>query len=338
MTALQLTWFLLVGFFVVGYTVLAGFDLGLSMLALRARSVRERKAILAGLGPFWDGNEVWLVGAGALLFAVFPPVYAALFSGFYILFMPALFGLILRAVSIEFARGAEGAELTGWSIAMGAGSVLSVFLFGVIVGNVLRGIPLNGEGVFTGSQVSLFNPFALLVGGLNLAMIVTHGALYLAWKAEGRIARKARRTAQAAWALYLALAIAVMVMAAVGSPHLLRNLRAVPVLWLVPLLSISAVLFTGILSVFRQVKFAFLTSGLAIVMLLGTAVIGLFPLLVPSLENPDAWSLTITNSSSSPLSLTVMLVITLIGMPFVILYTAWVYRVFGGKIKEEEGY
>jgi len=338
MTALQLTWFLLVGLFVIGYTVLAGFDLGLSMLALRARGAREYKAILAALGPFWDGNEVWLIGAGALLFAVFPPVYAALFSGFYLLFMLALFGLILRVVSIEFARTAEPAGLAAWSIAMGLGSVLAVFLFGVIIGNVLRGISLDGEGIFTGTQVSLFNIFSILVGMLNLAMILTHGALYLSWKSDGRTRHKVRRVAQASWALYLALAILVMVMAPVQFPHLSRNFDGMRALWLIPLFAIGAIFFIGVWNDLRREKLAFFTSVVAIVALLGTIVVSLFPILLPSQQNPDTWSLTIMNSASSPASLTAMLIITLIGLPIVILYTAWIYRIFGGKIGEEGEY
>ncbi|MHB0937396.1 MAG: cytochrome d ubiquinol oxidase subunit II [Armatimonadota bacterium] len=337
MTGLQLTWFWLVGFFVIGYTVLAGFDLGLSMLALPARDARERKAMLAGIGPFWDGNEVWLIGAGALLFAVFPPVYAALFSGFYVLFMLALLGLIIRAVSIEFARATTSpAAQTGWIITAGASAVLSSFLFGVVVGNVLRGIPLSAQGVFTGTQWELLNPFALLVGVLNLAMIVTHGALYLAWKGEGRLAAGARAAAQGAWALYLALVLAVMVMAAVWYPHLTRNFTAAPALWLAPVLVVGIIFAAGIFNLRRRGALAFFSSALGIVLLLGTVALALFPLIVPA-NNPGL-SLTITNSSASQLSLLAMLIITLIGMPGVILYTAWVYLTFGGKISEESGY
>lgn len=336
MTALQITWFWLIGFFVIGYTVLAGFDLGLSMLALSARDGRERKATLAGLGPFWDGNEVWLIGAGALLFAVFPPVYAALFSGFYVLFMLALLGLIVRAVSIEFARTASPAGLTVWIVMAGLGAALSTFLFGVIVGNVLRGVPLDAQGVFIGTQWELLNPFALLVGMLNLVMIATHGALYLAWKGEGRLAAKARATAQGVWSLYLALAVVVMVMAAVFYPHLTRNYRMAPALWLVPLFTLGVIFATGAFNLQRRGAAAFFSSALAIAALLGTLALTLFPTLVPAL-NP-ALTLTVRNSSSSHLSLLAMLIITLIGMPIVIGYTAWVYRAFGGRIGEESGY
>lgn len=336
MTALQITWFWLLGFFVIGYTVLAGFDLGLSMLALSARDVRERRAMLAGLGPFWDGNEVWLIGAGALLFAVFPPVYAALFSGFYVLFMLALLGLIVRAVSIEFARTASPVGLTVWMVMAGLGAVLSTFLFGVVVGNVLHGVPLDVRGVFTGTQWELLNPFALLVGVLNLAMIATHGALYLAWKGEGRLATKARAAAQGSWALYLALAVVVMVMAAVWYPHLTRNYTEVPALWLAPVLTLGLIFAAGAFNLRRRGARAFYSSVLAITALLGTLALTLFPILVPAL-NP-ALTLTIRNASSSHLSLLAMLIITLIGMPIVIGYTAWVYRAFGGRIGEESGY
>ncbi len=338
MSVLQVTWFWLLTFVLVVFTLLSGFDLGLGMLLSRARDERTRQTLFAAIGPFWDSNEVWLIALGGLLFAVFPPVYAAVFSGFYLFIMLLLFALIMRAVAIDFgAKSHTPKSRAYWSVAVAASSTLAVLLLGVTFGNLLRGIPLDAGGTFTGTPQSLLNSFAVLVGVLNLAMIATHGALYLGMKAEGEVIERARTWARATWTLYFTLLVVTVLLATVALPHLLRNYRQFPALWLLPTLGMAAVFATGIANELRRRRLAFFLSSIAITVLLGAAAVALFPLLVPAQGNPAA-SLTVGNASSSPLALQAMLIITLIGMPLVLIYITWVYRIFGGKLKEEAHY
>ena len=196
--------------------------------------------------------------------------------------------------------------------------------------NILRGLPLNALGEYTGTTRTLLNPFAWLFGALNLAMLATHGALYLAMRAEDELAARAARWAQTAWLIYLPLTLAAIV-AALRLPHLLRNFAAYPGLWVLPALAVLAVLFAGIWNSWNARTAAFFASTAAIALLLSSAAVALFPLLVPALGHP-AFSLTAANASSTPLTLLVMSIVALIGLPLVAIYTIWVYAVFWGKI------
>ena len=183
---LNTIWFILVGVLIVGYAILDGFDLGVGVLSLFARNEDERRLHLNAIGPFWDGNEVWLLTAGGALFAAFPEVYATVFSGFYIAFMLLLVALIFRAVSIEFYHQVDSPSWrTAWGWAFGIGSLLPCILTGVAFGNILRGIPLDAHREFTGSFFTLLNPYALVVGVLSLAMFIMHGAVFMAVKTYG---------------------------------------------------------------------------------------------------------------------------------------------------------
>ncbi len=337
MIALQYSWFALLAVLVAGYTVLDGFDLGVGFWSLFARNDGTRRTMINAIGPFWDGNEVWLLTAGGALFAAFPPVYASVFSGLYLALMLVLCGLILRAVAIEFrSREWEPRPRARWDMAFALGSILPTLLFGVAFGNILRGLPLDAQGNYTGTFFTLLNPFALLVGLCNVAMLATHGALYLVTRTEGELARRARAWARGAWLAYIPLVLLTILAAALTQPHLLANYRTLPVLWLLPLLGVVAAAHTGYWHGRGHAKHAFAASSAAIVLLLVSAAIALFPTLVPALGHP-AWNLTATNSSSSPLTLRVMLILALLGMSLVGAYTIWVYRTFGGVVKDEEG-
>jgi len=336
MMALQYSWFALIAILIAGYTVLDGFDLGVGFWFLFTRKENERRIMLNAIGPFWDGNEVWLLTAGGALFAAFPPVYASVFSGLYLALMLVLFGLILRAVAIEFrSREWKPRPRAYWDVAFALGSILPALLFGVAFGNILCGLPLDVQGNYTGTFFSLLNPFALLVGLCNVAMLATHGALYLVTRTEGELAVRARVWARRAWWVYFPLALLVILAAVLTQPHLRANYLTLPILWLLPLLGIVAVSLTGYWHGCGQAKYAFTASCSAIVLLLVSAATGLFPTLVPALGHPE-WNLTATNSSSSPLTLGVMLILALVGMTIVGGYTIWVYRTFGGVVKEGE--
>ena len=338
MSFLQVVWYFLIGLFLLIYAILDGFDLGVGFWYLFSKSDRDRRLMRNTIGPVWDGNEVWLLTGGAAIFAAFPQVYATVFSGFYLALMLVIFALIFRAVSIEF-RGKL--DTPGWSnfwdTAFAIGSILPALLFGVAVGNLLRGLPLDGVGNFTGSFLGLLNPYALLIGLLGLVMFATHGALYLVLKTNGELSAKAKRWAHRAWWFYLILFIIAALLTMITQPQLLRNYNAVPGLWILPPLSLVVIILIGVFNRQGRAKAAFAASVLSIIGLIALCAAGLFPNMVPALGRPEL-SLTLVNASSSPLTLWTMLVIALVGMPLVIIYTIWAYRTFGGKAELEEGY
>ena len=333
MTALQVTWFLLIGLLLTIYAILDGFDLGLGFWHLFTRKDEERRVMIRSVGPVWDGNEVWLLTGGGAIFAAFPPVYATVFSGFYLALMLLLVALIFRAVSVEFRSKVESPGWRkAWDIAFSLGSSLAALLFGVALGNLLRGIPLDAAGNFTGSFFTLLNPYALLIGVVGFAMLATHGALYVTLKTTGDLENRALRWARFAWFFYLGLFVVAGIVTIAGMPGLLDNYLHTPILFGIPVLALVFIVLLGIFTIKGKPRRAFLFSALSIVALMATAGAALFPRLVPALGAPEL-SLTAFNASSSQLTLKTMLILTLIGMPLVIAYTAWVHRKFAYKIQ-----
>ena len=335
MTELQVTWYFLIGLLLTGFAVLDGFDLGVGFWHLNAKGDKQRRTLLNAVGPTWDGNEVWLLGGGGALFAAFPPVYASVFSGFYLAMMLVVFALIARAVSLEFrSKEASATWRRVWDAVFSVSSTVAALLFGVALGNVLRGVPLDAAGDYTGSFWTLLNPYALLVGILGLAMLAFHGALFIVLKTDGELAANARKWAAGTGWLYLGLFLAVSVVTVATQPHLMANYSNHPVLWVVPVLALLLIL--GAVFFHRQNRggLSFIFSSLSIAGMMGLCGAGLFPNLVPALGTPEL-SLTAANASSSQLTLKTMLIVTALGMPFVIGYTIWVYRSFGGKVDVE---
>jgi cytochrome d ubiquinol oxidase subunit II len=338
MSGLQVTWFFLIGFLLAVYAVLDGFDLGVGFWYLLTRRENDRRTLLRSIGPFWDGNEVWLLTGAGAIFAAFPHVYATVFSGFYLPMMGVVFSLILRAVAIEVRNKESSPGWTrAWDTAFAVGSILPAFLFGVALGNILRGLPLDESMNFTGSFFGLLNPYALLIGVVAVLMLATHGALYIAWKTDGDLHERARGWAQKSWVAYLILFVLASPITVVTQPHLLHNHRAAPVLWIFQVLSVVMIVLIGVFNRRGRARAAFATSCIAIVAVMAKTGVALFPNLVPALGRPEL-SLTIRNASSSELTLRTMLVLALVGMPIVIGYTVWVYRVFRGKVGPEESY
>ncbi|NOZ84959.1 MAG: cytochrome d ubiquinol oxidase subunit II [Deltaproteobacteria bacterium] len=332
MTTLQIIWFVLVGFLFVMYSVLDGFDLGVGFWSLFISSDKEKRILLNSVGPVWDGNEVWLLAGGGALFAAFPHVYATVFSGFYLALMLVLYALIFRAVSLEFRSKLESNSWRSkWDLAFGLSGALPALLFGVALGNILRGLPLDASMNFTGNFFTLLNPYALLIGVLGFSMIVTHGAVWIMLKAGGDLAVKAARWARLSWTIFATLFVVVSIVTLVWFPRRTVNFRNLPVLWLIPLFAAVSIGLAGFYIKKAKAGSAFLWSALAIASMWGITGASLFPLIVPALEDP-AKSLSIVNSSSSELTLTAMLVMALIGVPIVLLYTLWAYRVFWGKV------
>ncbi len=337
---LQNVWYLLIGVLLTGYAILDGFDLGAGVLSLFvAKKDEERRLLLNAIGPFWDGNEVWLLTGGGALFAAFPHVYATVFSGFYLALMLVLFALILRAVSFEFRSRVESPRWRKvWDGIFFVGSLLPALLTGVAVGNVMRGVPLNGQMEFTGNFFTLLNPFSLLVGLTGLAMFVTHGAIYLVMKTNGPVAERARRWARGAWLALVILAVLTSVVAAIDVPYRFGNASRQPLIWAIPVLTLVFMALTRWSLAQGKAGRAFLLSALVIAGLMGIFGAANYPYLLPA-RNVAEYGLTIYNASASRLTLQTMFIIALIGVPPVLAYTAYIYYVFRGKARvEAEGY
>ncbi len=336
---LNIIWFLLVGILVIVYAILDGFDLGVGSLYLLLTKTQEEQRILTqAVGPVWDGNEVWLLTGGGALFAAFPLVYAASFSAFYLALLLVLFALIARAISIEYKGQVEDGKLRrvlDWAFCLG--SLIPALLYGVAMGNVAEGIPLNAAQNYTGSFFGLLNPYALLLGLTGLAAFLLQGATYVSFKTTGALSRRAESAGARIWqgfgVLYLLSTLATILVA----PRLFHNYISYPVLFLIPLASWAALILTrGLIR--KQSHFgSFLASSTTFATMILTLALGLFPTLLPAKD--PALSLTIYNASSSPLTLKTMLIIVLIGLPFVLAYTVYAYRVFHGKVSvDRQGY
>jgi cytochrome bd ubiquinol oxidase subunit II len=336
MPALQTVWFLLIGLLLVGYAVLDGFDLGAGIVHLFvARDDTERRNVLNSIGPVWDGNEVWLVTGGGALFAAFPLVYATVLSGFYLAVMLILGALILRAISIEF-RGKEENRVwrLGWDIGFTVGSGLAALLFGVALGNVVRGLPLDAGGVYRGGLVGLLNPFALVMGVLTLALAAQQGSSWLVLKTEGALQARARRSGVVATLVVIVAWFLATDLAWFDSNRVFDNFARNPLAWAGPVIAVIALVSMLYAYRMRQELLGFVMSSVAIVGLAATAGATLYPNLVPAVD--PSRSLTVNNAHSSDVTLTVMLVVAAIGMPIVLAYTSFIYWKFKGKVRLEE--
>ncbi|RJP82811.1 MAG: cytochrome d ubiquinol oxidase subunit II [Candidatus Zixiibacteriota bacterium] len=334
---LNTIWFLLIGFYLIGYAILDGFDLGVGFLSLFARRPQEKQAYLNAIGPVWDGNEVWIITGGASLFAAFPLVYATVFSGYYIALMLLLVALIARAVAIEYRGKVSSPKWWRfWDWAFGIGSALPMILFGVAFGNVLRGLPIDADGMWAGSFLGLLNPFSILVGLVTGALFVMHGALYLGIKFDPPLSDRLGKWITGAWAAFLGLYLAATAVAVVFYRHLFAGWTGNAWSWILVTALTMALAYLPIAAGRRQYFRGFMASSVVIFSVLGLSGISLYPRIVPSSIDLD-YSLTIYNAASSEKGMMAMLVITLIGLPLVLGYTIYVYRVFKGKVKMGEG-
>ncbi|MEA1979545.1 MAG: cytochrome d ubiquinol oxidase subunit II [candidate division Zixibacteria bacterium] len=339
MIDLNTTWFILYGVLIIGYAILDGFDLGVGVLHLFAHDNNERRINMNAIGPVWDGNEVWLITAGGALFAAFPPVYATIFSGFYIALMLILAALIFRAVSLEFRSKIESPSWQKlWDWSFGLGSLLPSILFGVAVGNILRGVPIDSQGLYAGSFLGLLNPYSILVGVLSLLMFVMHGALYMTLKTDGELRDRMIRWASGAWIAFTVTYLLVTMYTFFEASYLMDSIFSKPLSWLFLIALLASLAYQPVALKSKLFFRAFLASSVSIASIIGIAAVSIFPILVPS-SIDMAFSLTAYNASSTPRALSTMLVIALIGVPIVIAYTIFIYRVFKGKtVLTEESY
>jgi cytochrome bd ubiquinol oxidase subunit II len=329
-------WFLVIGAVFTGYAILDGFDLGAGALHLFFNKEKSRRIALNAIGPVWDGNEVWLVIGGGALFAGFPKVYASVLSALYIPFMLFLVLLIFRAVSIEFRSKEPMAwwRLT-WDICYSLSSALLAFMLGIVLGNVLIGIPLDADGNFTGSWLLFLNPYALMVGITTLALFMMHGAIYLVMKTEDRLYEKLQRMVRRTTIFFVISVITLSFYTLLYIPHLTERIKSDTWLFPIPILMVLA-----IANITRQIArkkylWAFLSSAFAMSMLLIIVALELYPVMLLSTTSP-AYNLTVYNSAASQKSLGIMLTFAAIGVPLVGLYTTFVFWTFKGKVKLDE--
>ena len=337
MNPLNVIWFFLIGVLIIGYAILDGFDLGVGIITLFTRNQNLRSVYLRAISPFWDGNEVWLLTAGGALFAAFPKAYATVFSAFYLAFILLLFALILRAVSIEFRWKVDSDKWRNfWDFCFGIGSLIAAFLFGVAFGNIIRGIPIDANGVFTGNFIGFLNPHAILIGALTLAFFIMHGAFYLLIKTDGEVPTELILESMAAWFMFIVLTGASITSIQNYYPEFFKSSSPFSVyFWLFkivfPISQFSIILLFHL----KKYNLLFISSCVSIACMTSYAGLTLFPKIVPSSINPD-FSLTLMNASSSPLTLQTMLIIAIIGIPLVLIYTIYAYRIFRGKVAETE--
>jgi cytochrome bd ubiquinol oxidase subunit II len=333
---LETIWFALWGLLWAVYFMLDGFDLGLGTLRpFLAKNEQDRRVVMNAMGPFWDGNEVWLLTAGGVTFAAFPGTYAVMFSAIYTPLMLLLFALILRGISFEF-RGKEDAGWwrKTWDACLWVGSFVPALLLGVAFANIFAGIPIDEEGVFHGNLFTLLNPYGLLGGVLFVLLFTVHGALWLAIKSEGDLHQRAGRAARLLWGPLLVVAVAFLAMTW-HSTTLWQNLLTRPALLVFPLLAVAGIVLTRVFIGKSAWWKAWAASAATIVGATLFGVAGLFPALLPS--SLDAtFSRTAFNTASTPLTLKIMLGVALVMVPIVIGYQAWVYRRFSGPVTAEE--
>ena len=329
-------WFVALTFMLAGYAVLDGFDLGVGSLhLLLGRNTRERTTLVDSIGPVWNGNEVWLLAVGGSMFVAFPHLYAASFSGFYLALMIVLWLLLLRGLGIEFRHQIDNEMWKhAWDVAFSIASLLLALLFGVALGNVLRGVPLDANGEFRGSFALLLNPFAILGGLLSVAVLSMHGAAWVALKTGGDLQKRARRFSRAFWFASLALLAAMLAASFIVRPDFTDNFLAHPWLLIVPLLAIAAAGGIGLYQRRRDDLRTFLACAAFIALTIASVAAGLYPDLLPARPGSAHPGLDIYNAASPENSLRIALWIYLFGLALVSIYLVNIYRIWSGKVEE----
>lgn len=342
---METIWFCLVALMIAMYVLLDGFDLGAGAIHLLvAKTDAERRQVLASIGPVWDGNEVWLLAAGGVLYFAFPALYASGFSGFYLPLMIVLWLLILRGSAIEFRnhiRGAVWAPL--WDFLFCASSLLLAVFYGAALGNVVRGVPLDASGYFfeplwtnfrLGEETGILDWYTILVGVLSLAALVMHGGLWVQWKTAGAVNQRAGRAAGQAWWAVIALTAVVTGVTLFVQPRVALNFRTWPWGYLLPLLAVVGLAGVAWNLVKKNERMAFFSSCLYLVGMLTSVVFGVYPMVLPA-RNPVV-SLTVTSARAGAYGLRIGLVWWVIGMILAAGYFTFVYRSFAGKVQAEE--
>jgi len=339
---METVWFSLVAAMIALYVVLDGFDLGAGIIHLFvARNEAERSAVLASIGPVWDGNEVWLIAGGGTLYFAFPALYSSSFSGFYLPLMMVLWLLILRGIAIEFRNHLHSLVWQPlWDVVFAAASGLLAIFFGAALGNVVRGVPLDRSGEFflplwtdfaAGKESGILDWYTLLIAVAALLALTLHGALWVALKTDGDVHRRARVVAKRVWWGVAAGVAAITLASFHVQPHLKASFAERPWGYLFPLLALVGLAGARLLDGYREGLDAFLGSCLFLLGMLTSVAFGLYPLVLPSTGDP-ALSLTVANSAAAPYGLRAGLYWFIPGMLLAASYFVYTYRSFAGKV------
>jgi cytochrome bd ubiquinol oxidase subunit II len=360
---LKLIWWVLIGALLLGFALTDGFDMGAAiLLPFIGKTDGERRIVVNTVGATWEGNQVWLVTAGGAMFAAWPLVYAASFSGFYFAMLLVLFALFFRPVGFDYRGKREHPGWrSAWDWALFAGGFVPALVFGIAFGNLLQGVPFAFDQdlrvTYHGSFFALLNPFALLCGLVSVSMLAAHGAAFVRMKTDGVIAGRAARALRvtALVALVLFLIAGVLIATVIGgyqivdaapldavSNPLLKSVTGAPGLWLTnyntypwmiaaPVAGLAGALIAALLASSRFEVCAFLATSLMVAGVILTAGFSMFPFIMPSSLDGRS-SLTLWDSTSSRMTLQIMLIAVLIFLPIVLAYTSWVYRVMRGKV------
>jgi cytochrome d ubiquinol oxidase subunit II len=360
---LKVIWWVLIGVLLIGFALTDGFDMGAAiLLPFIAKTDSERRIVVNTVGATWEGNQVWFITAGGAMFAAWPLVYAASFSGFYFAMLLVLFSLFFRPVGFDYRSKREDQRWrTAWDWALFIGGFVPALVIGVAFGNLLQGVPFSFDTdlrvTYHGSFFALLNPFAVLCGLVSVSMLAAHGAAFVKMKTDGVIARRASIALRIASLVGVALFLIAGVLVAtiiggyqivdaapfdtVANP-LLKSVVGAPGLWLTnystypwmvaaPVIGVVGGVLALVLASSRFEKSAFITTGLMIVGVILTAGFSMFPFIMPSSLDGRS-SLTVWDSTSSQMTLQIMLIAVIIFLPIILIYTSWVYRVMRGKV------
>jgi cytochrome d ubiquinol oxidase subunit II len=322
---LTTVWFVLIAVLWIGYFCLEGFDFGVGMLLpVLAKDDTERRVLINTIGPVWDGNEVWLLVAGGATFAAFPEWYATLFSGFYLPLLLILLALIVRGLAFEYrAKRDEASWKRNWDLAIIIGSFVPALLWGVAFANILRGVPIDADLEYTGGFFNLLSPYALLGGATTLLLFLTHGAMFIALKTDGRI-----RTDAGHLAVRLGAAAALVTVVFLGWTQLKTGTVASGGAFALAAVALLAGLYAALRG---REGWGFLGTFVAIALGVAGLFLGLFPDVMPT-SLADGVSLTTSNAAATHYTLTIMTVVAVIFTPLVLAYQAWSYWVFRKRI------
>ena len=330
---LNTIWFILVTVLFIGFFFLEGFDYGVGiLLPFLSKDDNERRAVINTIGPHWDGNEVWMITAGGAMFASFPHVYATLFSGFYLALVLMLVALILRGLAFEYRSLRDDPVWRNrWDWAIFGGSLVPALLWGVTVGNLMRGFAIDADMNYWGGLIPLLNPYSLLAGLVFVTLFTTHGANFLALKLEGELMERAKKFGSQAWVAATVLTVTFVIWSFFETDILTKS----GINGLIPaLLAAVALLLAGWYTKNGKDMLAFVMGSLTVVFATIMVFMGLFPrILISSMD--AAYTLNIYNAAASPYSLKVMTIVAAIFVPVVLVYQIWTYKVFSGRIKAD---
>ena len=329
---LEIIWFILIAVLFIGFFFLEGFDFGVGILLLLiGKKDEEKRVIINSIGPFWDGNEVWLITAGGAIFAAFPIWYATMFSGFYLALLVILVALILRGVAFEFRSKNDGEKWRrNWDYTIFGSSALLAILWGVAFANLIKGVPIDGSINYVGNFFNLISIYTLVGGITTLLIFMFHGAIFLSLKTEGVIEERAISIAKPLGICAIVSGVILTILTYFQTDLFNNKFAVVSIVAALVFISLSCYLINH-----HKAKIAMITNGLSIALSVAALFLGLFPRVMVSSIKPE-FSLTITNASSSPGTLLLMTKIALIFVPIVLAYQIWSYWVFRKRVTTKD--